>query len=703
LAPDKPRFFWPYAILLAEVLAFYRKVLFRPGKFVIPWDLRYYHLPLAESVARSFRQGHLPLWDPFTYCGWPVYAELTAQAFYPPTMIATLLSNALGGRHLLYFMELQLIAHVFLGGIFAYLLLRRLGTGAAAALIGASVYQLGPFFASQTQHLCAIDAAAWLPLSWLAVVALAEQFTWRWVAALALSLALSILSGFPAVTVVAFVSCFLLGAVLRSWRYLPAFAIACVWAVALAAIQILPTVELNGLSVGKYRSDWLGDGGGHPLQSLISIVIPNYWGIFQFGEQPYRLPWNPTFLYLYFGLLALAFILAALIGRRDRYTAPLAILTVVCLVWMLGEHTPVWRTIFRLLPNAVKLPIYAEYALPAFALGMAALAGLGAQRLLSRRRGVIPAAAVAACALELIAVSSGRPMNTGSFDNEPGIAYSHFEGFQETPAKMRALANQFVPPARIDTMNGSIQWANTASMLEVPDAEGNDPLAPDRLMQIRKLFCQGDRSVRYCEISAPDSPIIDLLNVRYVISSAPLERVRFRKIAELPGNFIYENPQAQPRFFLVSRIRPVAGMAEALTVMRSPDFNSRLEAVVEQASACSNKGKLAPTSSQLTVKRYEPLSVELEVESAADAYLVTSETNYPGWRAYLDGRPQSLFMTNVAFRGLPVPAGRHTIRMQFRPTILLQGAIISLLSWTALAALLLWNWISRRKSKLPLT
>src|SRR5712692_8060117 len=230
-------------ILLIEVLAFFRKILFQPGEFAIPWDLRYYHMPLAEFMAKSFRQGHLPLWDPYTYCGWPVYAELTTQLFYPPTVIAVLISNLAGGHHLLYVLELQLVAHVFLGGILAYLLARRLGAGPAAALIGASLYQLGPFFASQTQHIGAIDAAAWLPLSWLAVIALAERFDWRWVAALAISLAMSILCGFPAVTAVAFVSCFLLGGTLflfrpASWRGLVGLAPACAWAVALAGIQV---------------------------------------------------------------------------------------------------------------------------------------------------------------------------------------------------------------------------------------------------------------------------------------------------------------------------------------------------------------------------------------------------------------------------------------------------------------------------------
>src|SRR2546429_2273042 len=158
---------WPYAVLLTEILAFFRKILFQPGEYAIPWDLRYYHLPLAEFMAKSFRQGHLPLWDPFTYCGWPIYAELTAQVFYPPTVIAVLISNLAGGHHLLNFLERQLVAHVFLGGIFAYLLPRRLGTGKAAALIGGSIYQPGPVFASPTPQPGADNPGARVPPAWL--------------------------------------------------------------------------------------------------------------------------------------------------------------------------------------------------------------------------------------------------------------------------------------------------------------------------------------------------------------------------------------------------------------------------------------------------------------------------------------------------------------------------------------------------------
>ena len=699
--PFRKSTLWPYAILLVECAAFFRRVLFQPHKYVIPWDLRYYHLQMIQFVAKSFSRGELPLWDPFTYCGWPIYAQLATQAFYPPTVLAALASNLFGGRHMLYFLELQVIAHVFLAGVFAYLLLRRLGTGIPAALVGASVFELGPFFASQTQHLGAMDTAPWLPLSWLAVVALAEKFEWRWVAALAASLGMSILAGFPALTIVGVVSCFLLAGALLSWRSIAGVAVACTWAAGLAGIQILPTLEFIPRSIAKYRGDWLAGAGGYPLESLYSLAIPNYWGIFQFGRRPWTLPWNPTFLYVYCGMVGLACVLAAVFGRRSRYAPPFLILSAAGLVWMLGENTPVGRTIFQLLPAAVKLPMYAEYSLAMFSSGMAVLAGLGAQKLLQGRSPALQASLAAACALELIAVGSTRPMNTAATSIEPGVAYEQVEGDREAPGKMRELVNLTVPPARADTMNASINWPGNAPLLEIPTASGNDPFAPERIIQVRMLFCRGERWQRFCQISSPDSKLIDLLNIRYIISRAPLGATRFHEVAELPGDFVYENPDWLPRFFLVSRVREARGMSEALAEMRKADFDPRVEAVVEGAASVAEPR--ASASGTVRVTSYRPSSLTLEVESSAPAYLVTSETFYPGWRAFLDGRPQPLYTTNAAFRGMPVPAGRHTVDMRFEPRILSQGAAVSGISWAALAALLLGDWTSRRKLNRPST
>jgi len=682
---------WPLLALLAEVLGFFRHILFY-GHYAIPWDFRYYHLSLASFVARSFERGELPLWDPYTYCGMPIYADLTMQLFYPPSLAAILLSNWTGAGHLLYFLELQLVAHVLLSGVVTYLLLRRLHAGRAAALAGATVYQLGAYMASQTEHLGAMDAAAWLPLAWLAVVALSERFRWRWLTGLAFALAMSILAGFPAASAVVFVSSFLLAVFLAglrrtSWRLPIYVAAGAVWAMLLSAIQLLPTIQLSRLSVAQYRSHYLGTGGGMPLASLVSLIIPNHYGLFQFGGGTWKLPWDPTFLYAYCGLPALLFAVLAIVFHKSRYTAAFAALTLCAGLWMLGDSTPIGKAIFLLLPDAVKGPLYAQFALSAFSLGVAVLAGLGAQQFLSSRRPVVQASVVVVMAVELIAVSSARPINTVDERVDPGIAYDHFDRWPQIPAEIRRLVNQSIPPWRVDSLQGYADMVTHGPLFEYPSANGNDPFAPVRLMQVRMLFTGGVPWGRYYEVADPHSPVLKLLNVRYLISAHALEHPGgMVAVAELPGTHIYENPGALPRFFLVHRIRRAADMEAALAILRSGDFDVRGEAVVEgpvQLPTTPGGG------GSVRVIEYGARQFVLETDTPSPAFLVTSETAYPGWHAWVDGEARTPVTTDVAFRGVAVPPGRHRVKMRFDPEILWRGAWLTLASTCGLA-LMFW-------------
>ena len=679
----------PYLLLLAEILLFFRHVLFYGG-YVIPWDLRYDHYPVAAFVAESFERGELPLWDPYTYCGRPLYANIQAQVFYPPMIAVALLSNAIGGDHLLYLLEWQLILHVFLGGIFCFLLLRRLGASQPAALAAATIYQLGCFFASQAQHLGAVDAAAWLPFTWLCTVHLREKITPRWTALLAAGFALTILAGLPAMSAVVFVSAGLLALAFPAFRLAPwklpaAVAAAAVCALPLAAIQLLPTIQLTWNSVAQYRDAWLGSGGGLPLASLVSLVIPNYYGIFDLTT--YTFPHDPTFLYLYGSYAGLALCLAAALRPRRRETTLFAVFTLVCALWMLGDSTPLGAALFAVLPGFVQIGLHPEFALAAFALSFAVLAGLGFDQLL--RKPALAYAVVALIAADLLATSSGRPMNAFPIAREPGIGPNQFDGSEELMSGIRKLVGNQSPPWRIDTAGDSLSWAMAAPITKVPTANGNDPFAPARLIEARLAFCNGQRWGRYYEVSNLNSPVLDLMNVRYVLARKPLdpaavENAGFVPAGSLPGRRVYENPQALPRFFLVSRIRNAATREQAVEWLRSPEFSPQTEAIVEGQADLPPMTNEIPNAA-VTLKHYAAQRIVLDVHATTPAFLVAAETYYPGWRALLDGQPTHLFAVDVAFRGVSIPAGTHELRLEFQPTILWWSAGLTLLAW------LLWG------------
>jgi hypothetical protein len=80
------------------------------------------------------------------------------------------------------------------------------------------------------------------------------------------------------------------------------------------------------------------------------------------------------------------------------------------------------------------------------------------------------------------------------------------------------------------------------------------------------------------------------------------------------------------------------------------------------------------------MRRFERNSLLVEVEAKTNALLVLAEAWYPGWRADIDGRAGTCVPANLWMRAVPVPAGRHLVRVYFRQNYLLPGFIISLVS-----------------------
>jgi len=84
----------------------------------------------------------------------------------------------------------------------------------------------------------------------------------------------------------------------------------------------------------------------------------------------------------------------------------------------------------------------------------------------------------------------------------------------------------------------------------------------------------------------------------------------------------------------VTRLRTARSLEEAAALLKSPDFDPKHEAIVEGGPALA-AGEPAGT---VAVLEYGFAARRLSVESERPAYLATSETHYPGWRAYVDGR-----------------------------------------------------------------
>lgn len=170
------------------------------------------------------------------------------------------------------------------------------------------------------------------------------------------------------------------------------------------------------------------------------------------------------------------------------------------------------------------------------------------------------------------------------------------------------------------------------------------------------------------------------------------DRGRFRLVHS--GDVkIYENLGVLPRAFIVHEASTAASDEAALAAMRNSAFDPAAEVVLAtdgngDRSSCSElemtlSGQLGTGVTRIT--SYQPEHVEIEAHLARPGYLVLSDAWYPGWRATVDGERVPLHRADLLFRAVAVDAGRHRVTFAFRPKSPLVGAVISLVTLTALS------------------
>lgn len=78
------------------------------------------------------------------------------------------------------------------------------------------------------------------------------------------------------------------------------------------------------------------------------------------------------------------------------------------------------------------------------------------------------------------------------------------------------------------------------------------------------------------------------------------------------------------------------------------------------------------------ITSYSSQAVSIDTALNTNGILVLNDSDYPGWTAEIDGRPAKWFTANYLFRGLLLPAGRHTVRFAYKSRAYREGAAVTL-------------------------
>ncbi|MCK5124929.1 MAG: YfhO family protein [candidate division Zixibacteria bacterium] len=202
--------------------------------------------------------------------------------------------------------------------------------------------------------------------------------------------------------------------------------------------------------------------------------------------------------------------------------------------------------------------------------------------------------------------------------------------------------------------------------------------------------------------------LMNITNTKYVLITPgspvrgnQLESVGFNLVHKYQSFQVYENPLANERAYIVHDwiVNSVDSLARRDVLTQGFDVNHSV--VLEKSPEITpTKDTAVYTADTVNVETYENDYIRLTTTSQADGILILGDNWYPSWKAFIDGNEVKVYKANTSFRGVVLPAGKHTVEFKYVSSTYATG---KMLTWAglllAIAGAIGGNFIPRKKRK----
>jgi len=192
--------------------------------------------------------------------------------------------------------------------------------------------------------------------------------------------------------------------------------------------------------------------------------------------------------------------------------------------------------------------------------------------------------------------------------------------------------------------------------------------------------------------------VLEMLNVKYVVmpQAVPHPQLQPAFRDEDQKQFVYRFTDNNARAFFVGQTRVIEDEYDRLRFINSPEFDPDSVAILEQPLT---ESIAMPDSQKVTVKKFNPNLLSLDVYTDKQSLLVISELHYPpGWHLYIDDREiQAVYKTNHALQSVVIAPGQHSVDLRFEPASYYRnvayasvslGIVYLIIAWTLLSGII---------------
>ena len=170
------------------------------------------------------------------------------------------------------------------------------------------------------------------------------------------------------------------------------------------------------------------------------------------------------------------------------------------------------------------------------------------------------------------------------------------------------------------------------------------------------------------------------------------------------GILILKNNDYLPRFYFTQKIRNISDIGEAYKILWETEaiwekdrFDPKAETLVEKIDF--HTLEFDAGNSQVEIQEYTNNRAKLNITTESDAFLVFSDTYYPGWKAYINGQQVKIYKANGIVKGIFIPQGKHIVEFTFLPNNFWIYFSVSITTFVSIIISMVIIRYKRRKNK----